>query len=270
MNNSSSRPTWGLLGRRRPPDLPAAGGRGGDAADPARARSSCTRSSPWSPRWRPPASASGSWPTSTTTSPARCSSSVDKPWIPVIHSRYIVGVDGISLPLLAPDAADRAAVHHLLVEPHPRAAGTRRRSSSSSSILETGMIGSFVAAGPHPLLRLLRGRAAADVLHDRRVGRRAAPVRVDQVLPVHAVRLGADDRLLPGAVLPVDRCASTAVTMPHVRHGPAAAGGQGHRARHAVCDLRRHVHRLRHQGADVPVPHVAARRPHPGPDAWAR
>ena len=32
-------------------------------------------------------------------------------------------------------------------------------------------------------------------------------------------------------------------------------------------DLRRHVPRLRHQGADVPVPHVAARRPHPGADA---
>ena len=57
------------------------------------------------------------------------------------------------------------------------------------------MIGSFVAAGPHPVLRVLRGRPAADVLHDRRVGRRAAPVRLDQVLPLHAVRLGADDRV---------------------------------------------------------------------------
>ena len=35
-------------------------------------------------------------------------------------------------------------------------------------------------------------------------------------------------------------------------------------------DLRRHVHGLRHQGADVPVPHLAARRPHPGAHAWAR
>ena len=31
------------------------------------------------------------------------------------------------------------------------------------------------------------------------------------------------------------------------------------------ADLRRHVHGLRHQGADLPVPHLAARRPHPGP-----
>ena len=35
-------------------------------------------------------------------------------------------------------------------------------------------------------------------------------------------------------------------------------------------DLRRHVHRLRHQGADLPVPHLAARRPHPGADGRAR
>ena len=32
----------------------------------------------------------------------------------------------------------------------------------------------------------------------------------------------------------------------------------------AAVDLRRPVHRLRRQGADVPVPHLAARRPHPG------
>ena len=56
--------------------------------------------------------------------------------------------------------------------------------------------------GPHPVLRLLRDRAAADVLHDRRVGRRAAPVRVAQVLPLHDVRLGADARRVPG------RCSS--------------------------------------------------------------
>ncbi len=34
---------------------------------------------------------------------------VDKPWIDVINSRYIVGIDGISLPLLAADAVHRAA-----------------------------------------------------------------------------------------------------------------------------------------------------------------
>ena len=31
-------------------------------------------------------------------------------------------------------------------------------------------------------------------------------------------------------------------------------------------DLRRHVRRVRREGADVPVPHLAARRPYPGAD----
>ena len=35
-------------------------------------------------------------------------------------------------------------------------------------------------------------------------------------------------------------------------------------SRGPAADLRRHVHGLRHQGADLPVPHLAARRPHPG------
>ena len=43
--------------------------------------------------------------------------------------------------------------------------------------------------------------------------------------------------------------------------------GGGDRQEHRGLDLRRHVHRLRRQGADVPVPHLAARRPHPGADA---
>ena len=43
---------------------------------------------------------------------------------------------------------------------------------------------------------------------------------------------------------------------------PVAAAGYLDHGR--ALDLRRHVHRLRHQGADLPVPHLAARRPHPG------
>ena len=70
--------------------------------DPQGRRSRSTRSSPWSPAWRVARRwASCCSPTSTTTRPASCSSSIDKPWIPFINSRYIVGLDGISLPLLA-------------------------------------------------------------------------------------------------------------------------------------------------------------------------
>ena len=67
-------------------------------------------------------------PTSTTTGPASSSSSINKPWIPFINSRYHMGLDGISLPLIALTHAHRAALHHLLVEPLPRAAATPRPS----------------------------------------------------------------------------------------------------------------------------------------------
>ena len=75
-----------------------------------------------------------------------------------------------------PHAADHAAVHHLQLEPLPRAAQPQglpdphpRAAHRDARHLRR--------PGPHPLLRLLRARAPADVLHDRRVGRRAAPVR---------------------------------------------------------------------------------------------
>ena len=40
-------------------------------------------------------------PASTTTGPARLQFQANKSWIDVIHSRYHVGIDGISLPLVS-------------------------------------------------------------------------------------------------------------------------------------------------------------------------
>ena len=51
---------------------------------------------------------------------------------------------------------------------------------------------------------------------------------------------------------------------------PASCSRCGIADEHPDADLRRHVPRLRHQGADVPVPHLAARRPHPGAHRRAR
>ncbi len=99
---------------------------------------------------------------------------VDKSWIPFINSRYIIGIDGISLPMIAltmlivplciiyswnhfPEPQEPQGVPH--PDPHPRDGHDRH----------------VLRPGPHPLLRLLRGRPAADVLHDRRLGRREAP-----------------------------------------------------------------------------------------------
>ena len=53
-----------------------------------------------------------------------------------------------------------------------------------------------------PLLRVLGGHAGPDVLPDRDLGRRAAALRGDQVLPVHARRLGGDAARHPRPLLP--------------------------------------------------------------------
>ena len=58
-------------------------------------------------------------------------------------------------------------------------------------VLQVGMAGSFIAQDLILFFVFFEDRAAADVLHDRRVGRRAAPVRLAQVLPLHDVRIGA-------------------------------------------------------------------------------
>ena len=58
-------------------------------------------------------------------------------------------------------------------------------------LLQTGMMGIFVVARHLPLLRVLGGDAPADVLPHRHLGRPAQGVRGDQVLPLHAGRLGA-------------------------------------------------------------------------------
>ncbi len=122
-----------------------------------------------------------------------------------------------------PVDGDRRAVPRLLVEPHPRARqpqGVLHPDLGARDRHERHVR----RAGPHPLLRVLRGRAAADVLHDRRLGRRATSVRGDQVLPLHAVRLGAHVAELPGAVLQDRRArASRWSTSPRTRRASRTA-----------------------------------------------
>ena len=125
---------------------------------------------------------------------------VNRPWIDVINSRYHVGIDGISLPLLVLSML----ITVLCViyswdhfpEPHnPKAF------LILMLILEVGMNGTFVAEDLILFFVFFELVLLPDVLHDRRLGRAQPAVRVDQVLPVHPVRLGADDPELPGPVL---------------------------------------------------------------------
>ena len=230
-----NRRTHGLV-RQLGPD---AGGlrarrRHGDPA--ARARRPRRRPSRWS-RWlttlgHRSASASASSRTSTTAGPADLQFGVNERWIDVINSRYHVGIDGISLPLLILSMLITVLCivyswNHF-PEPHnPKAF------LALILLLEIGHERHVRRPGPHPLLHLLRDRAAPDVLHDRRVGRSQPRVRVDQVLPVHAVRLGADAAELPGAVLPLK--ARTFDMVPLLARSTAT----GIVARHPAPDLRR-------------------------------
>ena len=188
---------------------------------------------------------------------------VDKQWIPLINSRYIVGLDGISLPLLALTVlvVPLCIIYSWNHLPEP---GNFKAFFILLLILETGMVGTFVAQDLILFFVFFEVVLLPDVLPDRCVGRRAAPVRGDQVLPLHAVRLGADDRQLHRAVPAVRQGPGRRSAGQHLRHAGAAVRRRRYLVHGRALDLRRHVHRLRHQGADLPVPHLAARRAHPG------
>ena len=156
------------------------------------------------PRSCPRRSASLLLSTSTTTTPATLQFVVDKSWIDVINSRYIVGIDGISLPLLAltllivPLCIIYSWNH--FPEPHnPKAF------LILILVLETGMIGTFVAQDLILFFVFFEVVLLPMYFMIGVWGGEQPPVRLDQVLPLHAVRLGADDRQLPGAVLPAGR-----------------------------------------------------------------
>jgi len=69
---------------------------------------------------------------------------VDKPWIDVIHSRYHVGIDGISLPLLLMTMVVTVGcvVYSWNHFPHPH---NPKAFLALTLLLETGMLGTFVA-----------------------------------------------------------------------------------------------------------------------------
>ncbi len=212
-----------------------------------------------------------------------------------------MGVDGISFPLVIAHVvrqhvgdggqlADHQARQSLL---HPvPAVGNRHAGRVSGARLL-------------PVLRVLGSDAAADVLSDRRVGRPAARICGDQVLPLHAVGQRADaDRhsdavfqQRPDGSLPTEQLvAATSLSQARTRAAQAIAqdprrDGRSTRStswrcskmgQHtdrcsndellwgksaAVVGVRAAVHRLCHQGAGRAVAHLVARRARRGPHA---
>ncbi len=111
-----------------------------------------------------------------------------------------------------------------------------------------------------PLLHLLRADAAADVPRHRRLGRRTAGLRRDQVLPLHDRRIIVDAAGHHLPRLPVVSPDRHRHLQHHrsLRHAARAAGGD--------AALLRLLARLRHQSPALPTAHVASRRARRGAD----
>ena len=98
--------------------------------------------------------------------------------------------------------ADHAArLHRGLLARAPRSRTAQKEYYVFLLLLQTGMLGVFISLDIVPLLRVLGGDAGPDVLPDRDLGRAAQALRGDQVLPLHAGRLGADAGRHPGPLL---------------------------------------------------------------------
>jgi NADH-quinone oxidoreductase subunit M len=109
-------------------------------------------------------------------------------WIPSIIDFYI-GVDGISMPLILLTTFTTVLV---VIAGWQSVEKRGFQYFAAFLILEGLMIGVFAALDAAAVLRVLGSDADPDVHHHRRLGRPAARLRDDQVLPVHAHRLAAD------------------------------------------------------------------------------
>ena len=125
---------------------------------------------------------------------------------------YYVGQFDFSLWLVGLTVICGAAACALRLVGRPRAAARLLRAAALPDRLGRGRL---LRAGPAALLRLLRGDADPAVRADRRVGRRRAARRDDQVRRLHGRRLAADaggDRRLrrpAGHVRPDARCSTS-------------------------------------------------------------
>ncbi len=131
-------------------------------------------------------------------------------WLPDWGITYHMGVDGISVLFVLLSTAAHADLHpgELGVDHRP---GARVHARVPDPRDDDG--GHVLRPRLRRLLHVLRGRADPDVPHHRGLGRPAAGLRGDEVLSVHADRLGADAAGAAGHV----------VSGRHDRHhGPAA------------------------------------------------
>ena len=179
------------------------------------------------------------------------------PWIPSFNIQYYVGVDGISLSLVV--LTGLVSVLACLASWNIDQAGQGLLRPVHAPGRQHD--GGVHLAGYVPVLRLLRGDAAADVLPDRHLGRSEARVRGDQVPALHPVRVGLHPAGGPDPLLLPGRRGGRRVLGALVRRGPAHADRQQDelfRPQHPVVCVHPLLHRVLRQAAVIPVPHLAA------------
>ena len=197
-------------------------------------------------------------------------------WIPPFGIEYYVGVDGLSITMVLLTAliSTIAILASFGIDKQVRGY------FALFLLLETRHARHLRRARLLPLLRLLGADAGADVLPHRHLGRAAQGVRGDQVLPLHAGRLGADPAGADRALLPLGahHARRRHAGAPHLRHGQARlrqrlGGARALDALRPATDARgvgRLLRRLRHQDPHVPAAHLAARCARRGADGDQR
>ena len=188
---------------------------------------------------------------------------LDKEWIEVIGAGYTIGVDGMSLPLIALTVLVMPLVFVYSWD-HIPSPGNAKAFLMLMLILETGMIGTFVAQDLIlffvffevvllPMFFMIAVWGGED--------RRYASLKffLYTLFGSALMLLGFLALFFLSGRTRSGRCTrSTCVDLTNNAGLGVARSSQ-------LLDLRRHVPRVRREGSDVPVPHVAARCPHSGP-----
>ncbi len=213
-------------------------------------------------------------------------------WFGRVHIEYLLGIDGISvvMVLLTAIVSFIATLSSWTIEKSVKGY------FALFLLLDAGMMGVFVALDFFLFYMFWEIMLAPDVLPDRHLGRAAARICRNQVLPVHAAGQRADaardarpllqhERVYRSGRHPVLgvprrsqgssrdwRRSTRSIMLADDGPGQLCPGsllaGIGHVV--ALCRLRRAVHRVRDQSAALPVPYLAARRARRGADPHQR
>ena len=189
---------------------------------------------------------------------------MNEPWIDAIRCRFIMGCDGMSLPLYILTMVITVLViiyswDHI---PDP---GNAKAFLILILILQVGMAGTFVA---QDLILFFVFFEVVLLPMYFMIGVWGGEQRRYASLKFFLFTLFGSAFMLLGFI---------ALFFKSGRRRPAGFSieyldgpQQQHQPDHRAAHLRRDVPRLRHQGADVPVPHLAPGRPYRRRPRWAR